>query len=69
MLQRELMAERRRLGRLVLERDLLARSARGDSMAPSAAVTMMLLLTYKILDLGAEIAAIDAALTRRAGTD
>jgi hypothetical protein len=60
VLQRELMAERRRLGRLVHERGRAAAVERGARISVGAATPMMLLLTYKILDLSAEIAAIDA---------
>jgi hypothetical protein len=64
VLQREIHAERRRLGRLVHEHGLPSDAA-ASRRAPRAATTvMMLLLSYKIRDLAAQLAALDAGAAR-----
>ncbi len=64
VLQKELHAERRRLGHLIHEHGLPVKE---EALGPStrgAATLMMLLLSYKIRDLAAELAALDAGAMR-----
>lgn len=65
VLQRELHAERRRLGHLLLEHGLGLETLATEPIPNNTPTLMMLLLSYKIRDLAAELAALDASAMRR----
>lgn len=60
VLQRELQAERRRLGHLIVEHGLPVEKVKEGPLPHNTPTLMMLLLSYKIRDLAAELAALDS---------
>jgi len=60
VLQTELRAERRRLGHLVHQNGLPTKEGATGASTRGATTAMILLLSYKIRDLAAELAALDS---------